>query len=244
MSEQSNQIDNNLIIKAQKDFLAKEKLFHMFRPKIRLMAMDICKRPLYWDNDDELSISLIAFNEAIETFDETKGMSFTNYSRMLIHRRLIDHFRKESRFQHLPLEYNEEENEISKHEINEAVAQHQKEERARDQKEMMELYNNTLSEFGVSIDDLLAVSPKHKDTKINLMKIAQTLTLNSELIDKLYATKKLPIKELMLITGNSKKVLEKGRKYIIAVTLILSNDEFTPIKNLIRFPIEEGGEAK
>jgi len=109
---------------------------------------------------------------------------------------------------------------------------------------MMELYNNSLSEFGVTIDDLLAVSPKHKDTKINLMKIAQTLSINSELITKLYATKKLPIKELMLITGNSKKVLEKGRKYIIAVTLILSNEEFAPIKNLIRFPIGEGGEAK
>ena len=27
MAEQSNQIDNNLIIKAQKDFMAREKLF-------------------------------------------------------------------------------------------------------------------------------------------------------------------------------------------------------------------------
>lgn len=244
MAEQSNQIDNNLIIKAQKDFLAREKLFHMFRPKIRLMAMDICKRPLHWDNDDELSISLIAFNEAIETFDENKGMSFINYSRMLIHRRLVDHFRKESRFQHVPLEYNEEEqSELSKHEIDEAISQHQKEERARDQREMMELYNNTLAEFGISIDDLLSVSPKHKDTKINLMKIAQSLALNPELIDKLYKTKKLPIQELTLLTGNSKKILEKGRKYIIAVTLILSNEEFTPIKHLIRFPFGEGGEA-
>ena len=244
MAEQSNQIDNNLIIKAQKDFMAREKLFHVFRPKIRLMAMDICKRPLHWDNDDELSISLIAFNEAIETFDETKGMSFINYSRMLIHRRLVDHFRKESRFKHVPLEYNEEEqSELSKHEIDEAIAQHQKEERARDLREMMGLYKNTLAEFGISIDDLLSVSPKHKDTKINLMKIAQSLALNPELIDKLYKTKKLPIQELTLLTGNSKKILEKGRKYIIAVTLILSNEEFAPIKNLIRFPLEEGGEA-
>ena len=53
----------------------------------------------------------------------------------------------------------------------------------------MGLYKNTLAEFGISIDDLLVASPKHKDTKFNLMKIAQSLALDAELISKLYKTK-------------------------------------------------------
>ncbi|OWZ84378.1 sigma factor [Natranaerobius trueperi] len=56
-----------------------------------------------WENDDELSIALLAFNEAINHYDLTSEKKFKNYSRMLIKSRLIDFFRKESRH-HLPSE--------------------------------------------------------------------------------------------------------------------------------------------
>lgn len=79
----------DLINQAKKDFLAREKLFHQYRPQIKSIASGICKRPLDWENDDELSISLIAFNSAIDTYDESKGMSFINYAKMLTHHRLV-----------------------------------------------------------------------------------------------------------------------------------------------------------
>jgi hypothetical protein len=43
-----------LVNKAKTDFLAREKIFHEYRPQIKSIASSICKRNLSWDNDDEL----------------------------------------------------------------------------------------------------------------------------------------------------------------------------------------------
>ena len=49
------------------------------------------------DSDDEYSIALIAFSEAVESFDESKG-SFSSFASLVNKRRLVDHIRRESRF--------------------------------------------------------------------------------------------------------------------------------------------------
>jgi RNA polymerase sigma factor len=68
------------------------------------------------------------------------------------------------------------------------------------------------------------------------MQVAAAVTENAALLERLLATKQLPIKELMCITGHSRKVLESGRRYIIALVLILTREEFLPMRALIQFP--------
>jgi len=46
--------------------------------------------------DDEVSVGLMAFNEAMDCFDTTKNISFISFAETVIKRRLIDYFRKES----------------------------------------------------------------------------------------------------------------------------------------------------
>lgn len=224
----------------EQDDLARRELILRHRPQIRAIAEGICRRPLDWNNDDELSISLIAFNEAIESFDENQGMGFLNYARVLIHRRLVDHFRRESRFRHASLETLDQDTKFNRYEVTQAQARYQAEEAAREQGEMIARYNAALRDYGISLDDLLAVSPKHRDTKHTLMRVAQKLVAQPALMKRLQEHKQLPIKELMMLTGVSRKVLETGRKYIIALALVLSNEEFSPIRQLIRFPQKEG----
>jgi len=234
-------VTRDLVIRAKKqDDLAREELIHRYRPQIRAIASGICGRSLDWSNDDELSVSLIAFNEAIDTYDENKGMSFLNYARMLIHRRLVDHFRREARFRHASLDAPDAEAEFSRYEAAQAWTRYQAEEDAREQGEMVARYNEALRDYGITLDDLLVVSPKHQDTKHTLMRVAQDLVSQPALMGRLREHRQLPIKELMLLTGVSRKVLETGRKYIIALALVLSDDEFLPIRQLIRFPQKEG----
>ena len=47
-------------------------------------------------SDDEWSIALIAFNEAVQNYDSTKG-DFRGFSNLIIRRRLNDHLKKEYR---------------------------------------------------------------------------------------------------------------------------------------------------
>ncbi len=223
----------NQINRARQDTLAREKLIKKYRSQICSIAMGICGRTLDWNNDDELSISLIAFNEAIDSYDKNKGMSFLNYARMLIHHRLVDHFRRESRFQYTSLDISEDEKEVSNHEIAEAWTRYQDEQAESEQREMVSRYNFLLLEYGISLDDLVSCSPKHRDTKQTLIRVAQTLVEQPALLKQLEKNKQLPIKELVILTGVGRKVIERGRKYIIAVALVLSNNEFLPIRQLL-----------
>jgi len=231
-----------LVNKAKTDFLAREKIFHEYRPQIKSIASSICKRNLSWDNDDELSISLIAFNEAIDTYDKSKGMKFISYARMLIHNRLVDYFRSESRFQHPSLDVVGEEEQVNEYEKQQAFNEHRKKQENESLSLTMEIFDLTLLEYGISLDDLVKKSPKHRDTRHRLMKVAQSIVNEPILLSKLKQSKRLPIKELKIYTGLSRRVLEKGRKYIIALTLILSDDSYSEIKNFINFPNTEGGE--
>lgn len=222
------------------DSKARDILILQHKNLITAFAATFCKRPLDWNNDDELTVSLIAFNEAIDSFNEDKGLSFINYAKMVIHRRLVDYFRQEARFQHIPLSSMDETN-YDAYVVRESWTNYQKEKEAEDQEEMVRLYDQALSKFGLTLDDLLIASPKHKDTKLSLMTAAEELAANLTLVAQLYRTKQLPVKELTELTGKSRKVIETGRKYIIALTIILTQEEFYSMRTLINFPGKEVG---
>ena len=120
---------------------------------------------------------------------------------------------------------NPEDEELSIFDLNNSQKQYREEKNNEQFAEVMQTYIRVLSEYGVCIDDLLKVSPKHRDSKQTLFRVTMTLIQHPQLIAQLKKHKLLPIKELELTTGVKRKVLEKGRKYIIALTLILSEPE-------------------
>jgi RNA polymerase sigma factor len=102
--------------------------------------------------------------------------------------------------------------------------------------QVVEDYIEVLGQYGVTLDDLVKVSPKHKDSKENLMKIALTLASQSNLMEYLTRNRLLPVKELELLTGVKRKVIEKSRRYLIALALIITDPRFYPLKSFTRLP--------
>lgn len=232
---------HKLITEAKKsDQSAREELILAYRSQIAAAASKICGRPLDWNNDDELSIGLIAFNEAIDSYDASKDKSFWNYAQLVIHNRLVDYFRREARWKQRAVVPLDNETGVAQLQYSQAVEKFEKQERAWEQAEMMARFQAALLEYKITLDALVKDSPSHKDTKINLMKVASAVRENPDLLRKLKQTKQLPIKELMLQTGLSRKVLDTGRRYIIALILILVHDEFSGMRSFIKFHAEEG----
>ncbi|HHY26773.1 MAG TPA: RNA polymerase subunit sigma, partial [Desulfitobacterium dehalogenans] len=56
-----------------------------------------------------------------------------------------------------------------------------------------------------------------------LLRVARTLALSPELWQQVERTGKLPMQALTLKTQVHPKVLERGRKYILAVALLIAN---------------------
>ncbi|ODA38794.1 RNA polymerase sigma-I factor [Desulfosporosinus sp. BG] len=230
------------LISAQSgETLVREELIRSHKAFIAQVSSKICNRYLTWDNDDELSIALIAFNEAIDTFDPHGGASFYSFVHMVIRRRLVDYFRKEGKHQHLSLSpMNPEDEELSRYDLDTSQEQYQEIENTAIFAEVVENYVHVLSDYNVTLDDLVKVSPKHRDSKQTLLRVVLALSNNSNLMAHLKKHKLLPIKELELLTGVKRKVLEKGRKYLIALALVLSEPEFHPLKNFMQIPSEPG----
>ncbi len=232
---------NNSYLQAKVDPAIRNKLIEESKERIYKIACHVAGKRLTWENDDELSISLIAFDEAIDTFDLSKGKSFWGYANLVIKNRLLDYFRRESAWEKRTL-YGEDDDsvglEIAQKEAKDAFYQMRQEEVNRERAERVLLFEQLLLEYKISLKDLAKDSPKHRDTRANLLAVASLLAGNRDLLEKLFSTKKLPIKELMLITGQSRKVLEMGRRYLIALTLILSQPEFDFIKEFLQ-PLKE-----
>ena len=94
-------------------------------------------------------------------------------------------------------------------------------------------YTKLLKGYGLSFHELASRSPKHADSRKTAIQIAQIIAETPEFYSYLMANKKLPMKELESTVEVSRKTIERHRKYIIAVTLLL-NSHFVYIKEYIK----------
>ncbi len=207
------------------DAALRNDLIAQYQPFIAKTAGKFCKRYIQPETDDEFSIALSAFNEAIDGFDSKAGSSFLGFAEGVIRRRLIDYVRKEQRFAgQIPQSAFEVEGDEDERfdpvDAKEAVERFERDRIAEDRRLEIETLSAQLADFGITFSDLVECSPKHEDSRRMLIGIGEQLSKNAELSGLLLAKKTLPLKEMTELVEVSRKTLERGRKYIIAVTLI------------------------
>lgn len=209
---------------------AREELIRAFRPFVMRVAADACGR-FVGPSDDEASVALIAFDEAITVYQPDKGGSFLRFAETVIRRRLIDHFRKQqSGRREVPLSDLEvEDDEGGSYlpvEAEAAVAVHQERQELVERQEEIARYRAVLAEFGISFQELAALSPKHRDARASAKRVARAIAANPSWVSFLMSNRSLPLRELEQATGLgvSRKTIERNRKYIVAVALLLIGD--------------------
>ncbi|MCL4439679.1 MAG: RNA polymerase sigma-I factor [Firmicutes bacterium] len=218
------------------DMQAREDFLFEYKPFVAKTAMNLCKRPLDWGERDELSIALIAFNSAIDSYDPGKRVPFLPYARVVIQNRLKDHFRKESRIQvEIPLETQTDEGKtVSPAEIQAAWENYNDRTIEDERQDELVEFEKLLGNFGINFESLVEVSPKHMDSRQTLFQVAKRVAEKKELIDYVLSKKQLPINELILSTGVNRKTLERGRKFIIATVLVIHHAmEFPYVRSYI-----------
>jgi RNA polymerase sigma factor len=222
----------------QGDNTSREQLINEAKPFVARVVGRLCGRCLNWDYDDELSIGLIAFNEAIDRFNSGQGVPFTAFARLVIRSRVTDYLRRESKWNQVDFNHAEQV-EGSGNQAENAVSweQYITETINRERKEEIIAFSQKIGGLGITFGDLVDSSPKHRDTRETLLRAATYLAGHDNLYQELLASKRLPIREIARGTGISRKVLERGRKYIIAVaTLLYYRDDFVYLSSYIRLP--------
>lgn len=217
---------------------AREDFINECKPFIAKTTMNLCKRPLDWESSDELSIALIAFNSAIDSYDPEKRVPFLPYAKVVIQNRLKDYFRKTARLQtECPLDTESEDGKIiSPAEIQAAWDDYRDRTIEDERQEEIAEYEKLLSEYGIDFFALAEASPRHRDSRQTLFETAKYIAENPDMMQHLLAKKQLPISELVLRRGINRKTLERGRKFIIATTLVLYfASDFPYIRDYINF---------
>ena len=239
-----------LISNAQAGHLdAREQIIKQFRPLVIKVATSLSGR--YVDkSSDEISIGMVAINQAIDSYSPQGGAAFLSYAELIIRRRLIDYYRSEKRgkktipFSSLGGESQEEGTSgLESIELGLALKEFQKVQEQEERREEIRAYAAKLREFGISFKELVNNSPKHEDARIRAMQVAKVLVAKEELRLYLKEKKALPLKLIEEQVPVSRKTLERQRKYIIAITLILTGD-YRYLQEYISKALPKGGEGK
>lgn len=207
------------------------RLISEFKPFIASVAQKRVGRFLEYGVDDELSVGLIAFKEAMDSYDKNKG-KFLSFAKLVISMRLIDYYRKQKRETTLSLD--DEQSTTDAIDVKSMDSYRIDEENEKRVLEIIE-YRAELEKWGISLEDLAKVSPRKESLREHYKKIARVIVENSDILNILLRTKRLPVKEIEEIIPIHRKKLERGRIYIIAVVLAL-------VSNFSYLNICRGGE--
>lgn len=207
----------------------REDLIKKYTPFIISVISGYLNRFVSEKNDEEVIIGMEAFNEAIDSYNISKGQSFIALARIIIKRRLIDYLRKqENQKYEISLgEFEREDAEGNSYNGADNIAAatyYINSQQNIERKQDIELFKEILKEYKISLDELVKVSPKHKDARKSAIDVARLISQQEDLKRYLIEKKLLPLVELEKRINISRKTVERQRKYIIAITLILIND--------------------
>lgn len=193
-------------------------------------------------SDDEWSIALLAFSQAVAEYEISKG-HFMSFAQMVIQRKLIDYMRTQTKYgteisvnpSLFDCDSEEEDDDAA---MKAAVAKTVKKQSGDSIKLEIEAVNQIFAGYGFSFFDLAACSPKAEKTKKSCAKAVAFIIRNSVYLGNMRKTKLLPIKEIEKNINIPRKILERHRKYLIAAAEIMTGD-YPFLADYMRYVREE-----
>lgn len=202
------------------------ELIEKHMPFIIKSISDVTGRYVSCENDEELSVGLLGFHEAIERYDNEKG-HFLSYAKLVIGSRIKNYLKSENKHQHSSLEDLLDKGLEIKDEYLE-----EKEDNGILLEEINKL-KNEISSFGFTLEDLANEAPKQQATRMNAISLSEKISKEEELTSFMYLKGRLPIKRIVLQFSVTEKVIKRSKKFIISVVIIFDKN-LRALRNWIR----------
>ncbi len=196
----------------------RDKFIEQHRPFVHAVASGFCGRQLDWGRDEELSIALLAFNSAIDDWSPEGGASLKTFARIVIRRRLTDYFRKVQR------------KSGREQPLTEGMVEPGSEEELLRLERVTEIqaFEEQLERLNISFKVLARESPRQKQVRQRLLEAVEKISARRELTEEILEKGRLPLEKLMGLTGETRKVLGKRRRYLLAMLMINNKREEFP----------------
>ena len=180
-----------------------------------------------WDieYDDRLSLAMLTFMNCVKQYQVERG-SFMPFAAACIRNRLIDEARKQRRYSGkvIPLISDEEDALSEAMEGNVSIAIYNREQEQECLCEEISDFSEKLWEYGISFNELSRICPKQERARKQCIELGRYVVNNEEMREKLIRQRRLAQSELARVFGLSEKTIEKHRKYIVAIVIVLAGD--------------------
>ena len=213
-----------------------EELVQTWRRPL-LVCAGRCVNRFVTEQDEEWSVTLLAFQEAVKNYDRSKG-DFWPFASTVVQRRLTDHLRKQYKEEQITyvepgVLTGETEKEAESRGGIDSEVRRSLSEASVDNGDWpgkytiadeIEAVQEEFRKYGLCFYDLTSCSPKAEKSRKKCTAAAKALLEDAALMEQMEKTGTLPMKELEKKSGVSRKILDKHRRYLIAAAVILRGE--------------------
>ena len=162
------------------------------------------------EHDDEFMVALNAFAEAVEKYDSSKG-NFLSFVGVVIKSRLVTFLKKE----------NKRENEISLEYLVENGYEPRYDNMPETNlKDEIDIYKAELLKFGITLENMVEYSPKHRNTRETSVLVAEQSSRDEKIVFDTYRKKKLPVRAVAKLCNVTEKIVKTSKNFILGTMLI------------------------
>ena len=202
-------------------------LIERHMPFLIRTVSDFTGRYVSVENDEEFSIGLLAFAEAVKRYEPDRG-NFLSFAKLVMESRLKNYVEKKNA-------HVKEESLEALQETGIEFSQREEAENEETEKLHEEIvkYREELLLFNLTLEKLADTSPKHRDTRRTAVQTAETASKDSETVEETYRKKKLPVRKVARLGKVTEKVVKNSKMFILAVMIIFVR-EFTGLRYWIK----------
>lgn len=218
------------IKKAQSDPSELEMLLNDYLPLLKKQAGEAVFPSLEYE--DRLSLAMLTFAGCVKQYSEGKG-SFLAFFTVCYRNRLTDESRKESRYHNsrvLSLSPAPEADRTEGVAVTScdtdkiSLEAYDREQERLSLCEEIDRLSEALKAFHITWKELPRICPRQARAKDLCLQLASAVIVNEEYRAMFFGQKKLPRAQLAAAFSISPKTVEKHRRYISALVILLSGD--------------------
>lgn len=215
------------VIQAKENNEALEQFLLSYIPYIKKQVEDSSFYEIEYE--DRMSIAMLVFVNCVKQYEARKG-GFLSFLAISIRNRLIDEARKFQKHRGKIIEFPKESGrDDMPEEHGQAVQEYIRAQEQEDLREEIAELEQELADYDIRFKDIPKICPKQRRARIRCKELAEAVYQDAELRRGFLDKKRLPQAELAKRCGISVKTIEKHRKYIILIFLVL-NKPYLSIK--------------
>ena len=213
-----------LVLESREDRQKLNDLLEAYKPFIASCVRKLSGKYLRYGSDDELSVGMMAFVQAVKGYEPLDG-EFLSYASRVIKNKVIDYYRAQKKHSNkvVPLRAGQDEMEETIH-LQASLASYDEEKSRQARVLEIQSLKEVLARYDILFSELEAVSPKNKQTRQICRHVIRLISGDPALIGDTLQNGHLPLARIEKELQVKRKQFERHRKYIIAVLLIKTGD--------------------